>query len=94
MTRSEASALNAKELQIIESLSKVIRTLLRDIGVLDSFEKGELGTLKYSTFGFHESLGSILVSLSKIGVRLTFSEPISIPIPIAISYSAGTRKLS
>jgi len=46
----------------VESLKKVIRTLFRDIRDWDLFEKGELGTLKYLTFGFHESLGSISVS--------------------------------
>ncbi len=37
---------NAIELQRVESLAKVIRTLFRDIGDLDLIKKGESGTLK------------------------------------------------
>jgi hypothetical protein len=37
---------NAKELQRVESLAKIIRTLLLLAGDLDLIEKGELGPLK------------------------------------------------
>ena len=53
---------------------------------------GYVKLINASTFGLNQSSG--LLSLSKSGVRMTFPESISIPIPISTPIEAENRKLS
>ena len=54
---------NAKELQRVKSLTKVIRTLFRDIGGLDLIKKCELGTLKKDIAEIERMLKGLIKSL-------------------------------